>query len=130
MDDGGTSVFNITIFFVLLLMEAILYGFQKAISLMNEKEIERKAGEEKDKKSILLYEIVKRSTIYVNSIQLIITLIDLVMGYVYLPIWTSKFRGWLGQISILSNIGGTGPLSLVPQSAHLTCPHNGYNSLT
>ena len=35
-------------------MEAILYGFQKAISLMNEKEIERKAGEEKDKKSILL----------------------------------------------------------------------------
>lgn len=108
MDDGGTSVFNITIFFVLLLMEAILYGFQKAISLMNEKEIERKAGEEKDKKSILLYEIVKRSTIYVNSIQLIITLIDLVMGYVYLPIWTSKFRGWLGQISILSNIGGTG----------------------
>ena len=50
MDDGGTSVFNITIFFVLLLMEAILYGFQKAISLMNEKEIERKAGEEKDKK--------------------------------------------------------------------------------
>lgn len=108
MDDGGTSVFIIIIFFVLLLMEAILYGFQKAISLMNEKEIERKAEEEKDKKSLLLFEIVKRSTIYVNSIQLIITLIDLVMGYVYLPIWTDKFRGWLGQILILRNIGETG----------------------
>lgn len=105
MDDGGTSVFIIMIFFVLLLVEAILYGFQKAIGLMNEKEIERKAEEAKDKKSILLFEIVKRSTIYVNSIQLIITLIDLIMGYWYLPIWTSKFQGWLGQIAFMQNIG-------------------------
>ncbi len=108
MDDGGTSVFIIIIFFILLLIEAILYGFQKAIGLMNEKEIERKAEEEKDKKSLLLFEIVKRSTIYVNSIQLIITLIDLVMGYMYLPIWTSKFQSWLGQVSILKNVGEMG----------------------
>ena len=108
MDDGGTSVFIIIVFFVLLLFEAILYGFQKAIGLMNEKEIERKAEEEKDKKSILLFGIVKRSTIYVNSIQLIITLIDLVMGYRYLPIWTSKFQGWLGQIAFMKNIGEAG----------------------
>lgn len=108
MDDGGTSVFIIIIFFILLLIEAILYGFQKAIGLMNEKEIERKAEEEKDKKSLLLFEIVKRSTIYVNSIQLIITLIDLVMGYMYLTIWTSKFQSWLGQVSILKNVGEMG----------------------
>ena len=49
MDDGGTSVCIIVIFFVLLLITAILYGFQKAITLMNVKEIERKAQEEKDK---------------------------------------------------------------------------------
>lgn len=108
MDDGGTSVCIIIIFFVLLLIEAILYGFQKAIVLMNEKEIERKAQEEKDKKSLLLYEIVKRSTIYVNSIQMIITLIDLVMGYVYLPIWTRRFQAGLSQIAFLQNIGNTG----------------------
>lgn len=108
MDDGGTSVFIIIVFFVLLLFEAILYGFQKAIGLMNEKEIERKAEEEKDRKSILLFGIIKRSTIYVNSIQLIITLIDLIMGYLYLPIWTGKFQGWLGQISVLKSIGEAG----------------------
>lgn len=108
MDDGGTSVFIIIVFFILLFIEAILYGFQRAIGLMNEKEIERKAEEEKDKKSQLLYEIVKRSTIYVNSIQLIITLIDLIMGYLYLPIWTDKFQNWIGQITILKNIGETG----------------------
>lgn len=108
MDDGGTSVFIIIVFFILLFIEAILYGFQRAIGLMNEKEIERKAEEEKDKKSQLLYEIVKRSTIYVNSIQLIITLIDLIMGYLYLPIWTDKFQNWIGQITILKNISETG----------------------
>ena len=108
MDDGGTSVFVIITFFALLLIEAILYGFQKAIGLMNEKEIERKAEEEKDKKSLLLFEIVKRSTIYVNSIQLIITLIDLMMGFVYLPIWTSKFQCWLVKASLLKNVGETG----------------------
>lgn len=105
MDDGGTSVCNIVVFFVLLLFGAILYGFQKAIVLMNEKEIEHKATEEKDKKSILLYEIVKRSTIYVNSIQMMITLIDLIMGYAYLPIWTGKFQEWLRQISFLNQVG-------------------------
>lgn len=108
MDDGGTSVCIIVIFFVLLLITAILYGFQKAITLMNVKEIERKAQEEKDKKSILLYKIVERSTIYVNSIQMIITLIDLVMGYLYLPIWTRQFQKWIGQITFLQNVGNTG----------------------
>ncbi len=108
MDDGGTSVCIIVIFFVLLLIEAVLYGFQRAIVLMNEKEIERKAQEEKDKKSILLYGIVRRATIYVNSIQMIITLIDLVMGYLYLPIWTSKLQGWLGQIDFIKSIGTIG----------------------
>ena len=108
MDDGGTSVCIIIVFFVLLLIEAILYGFQKAIVLMNEKEIERKAQEEKDKKSLLLYEIIKRSTIYVNSIQMIITLIDLVMGYLYLPMWTRQFQIWLGQIAFMQTLGNTG----------------------
>ena len=108
MDDGGTSVCIIVIFFVLLLITAILYGFQKAITLMNVKEIERKAQEEKDKKSILLYKIVERSTIYVNSIQMIITLIDLVMGYLYLPVWTRQFQKWIGQITFLQNVGNAG----------------------
>ena len=79
MDDGGASACSIILFFFLLFIEAILTGFYKAIGLMNEKEIERRAEEEKDKKSILLNRIIVRSTIYVNSIQLITTLIELVM---------------------------------------------------
>lgn len=102
MDDGGSSAYIIVLFFVLLLIGAILFGFNKAIHLMNEKEIERKATEERDKKSVWLFEIIQRSTIYVNSIQMIVTLIDLIMGYLYLPLWQKNICTWLSQITLFS----------------------------
>lgn len=112
MDDGGAAACTIVLFFALLLIEAVLYGFNKAICLMNEKEIERKAEEEKDKKSVALYEIIKRSTIYVNSIQMITTLIDLVMGCFYLPIWIRYFTGWLKKLSFLRQTSDAGVHSI------------------
>ena len=108
MDDGGAAACTIVLFFALLLIEAILYGFSKAIYLMNEKEIERRAQEENDKKSIALLGIVQHSTIYVNSIQMITTLIDLVMGCFYLPIWINCFTGWLNKLSFLHQISDAG----------------------
>lgn len=104
MDDGGSSAYIIVLFFAILLIEAVLFGFNKAIQLMNEKEIERKAIEDKDKKSIWLFEIAQRSTIYVNSIQMIVTLIDLVMGYVYLPLCQMYIHTWMSRISVFQNM--------------------------
>lgn len=95
MDDGGAAACTIILFFVLLFIEAVMYGFGKAIGLMNDKEIERRAREDKDKSSIALYEITQRSTIYVNSIQMVTTLIELVMGCFYLPIWMNCIETWL-----------------------------------
>ena len=102
--DDGSSAYIIVLFFVLLLLEAILFGFHKAIHLMNEKEIERKATEENDKKSVWLFEIIQRSTIYVNSIQMIITLIDLVMGYLYLPLWQVSICVLLSHVSLFQSM--------------------------
>lgn len=99
MDDGGASACSMILFLFLLFIEAILTGFNKAIGLMNEKEIERRAQEENDKKSILLSRIVERATIYVNSIQMITTLIELVMGYFFLSRWAIVLRTVLGKIS-------------------------------
>lgn len=104
MDDGAASAGSIILFFVLLFIEAILTGFNKAIGLMNEKEIERKAQEEQDKKSLLLSRIIERSTIYVNSIQMITTLIELVMGCFFLPRWTAVLKIWLIKISFLEGL--------------------------
>lgn len=101
MDDGGSSACSVLLFLVLLFIEAVLVGFNKAISLMNEKEIERRAEEEKDRKSILLVRIIERATIYVNSIQMITTLIELVMGYFFLPRWAASLRRGLVRLSFL-----------------------------
>ena len=53
MDDGGPTA-SIPLFLALLLIEALCYGFGAAIHGLNEKEVERKAIEEGDKKSLLL----------------------------------------------------------------------------
>ena len=42
MDDGGALACSMILFLFLLFIEAILTGFNKAIGLMNEKEIERR----------------------------------------------------------------------------------------
>ncbi len=115
MDDGDASAFSIILFFALLFIMAILQGFNKAIHLMNGKEIERKAHEEKDKKSILLNGIIMRAAIYINSIQMIITLVDLVMGCFFLPRWTRAINAWLSGFSFMESVNGalTGCLSLI-----------------
>lgn len=106
MDDGRSGAFSFILFLVLLFILAILTGFGKAISLMNEKEIERKAQEEKDKKSILLNSIAVRSTIYVNSMQMITTLVELVMGCFFLPRWAAAFRRGLLKLSFFGDADG------------------------
>ncbi|MBD5451346.1 MAG: HlyC/CorC family transporter [Lachnospiraceae bacterium] len=102
--DDGESAFHIILFIVLLFIMAVLEGFHKAIHLMNEKEIERKAEEENDKRSLLLRNVITRATIYINSIQLIVTLVDLVMGCFFLPRWVMFFANWLSGLSFMSGI--------------------------
>lgn len=102
MDDGGASGYSVILFLLLLFIEAVLTGFHRAIHLMNEKEIERRAQEEKDKKSVLLSRIIERATIYVNSIQMITTLVELIMGCFFLPRWTQFFAGQLEKLSFMS----------------------------
>ena len=103
MDDGGSSPCSIIVFLVLLGIQAVLTGFRKATELMNEKEIIRRAEEEKDRNSILLNKIIVRATIYMNSMQMIQSLIGLVMGGYYLPRWSVSFRTWFSGTSLFSN---------------------------
>lgn len=101
MDDGGASACSTILFLALLGIEAVLVGFNRSINLMNEKEIERRAEEEKDRKSILLSRIIERATVYVNSIQMLTSLIELVMGYFFLPRWSQAFQKGLAKLSFL-----------------------------
>lgn len=83
MDDDGPTA-SIIFFLILLLIDAFFYGFGAALDSLNEKEIERKAGEEKDKRSIKLMAILENPTGYVNTVQLITTLINVIIGAVHL----------------------------------------------
>ena len=79
MDDGGPTA-SIIFYVVLLFIDMFFYGFGAAVSSLNEKEIERRAEEEKDRKSIRLREIISNPTEYENTVQLITTLINIIMG--------------------------------------------------
>lgn len=107
MDDG--SVACSILFFVLIFTDAVFNGFHKAIHLMSEKDIEKIAKNDQDAKAVLLKKIIERSTIYVNSIQMIVTLIHFLIGAVYLNVLstfiTVLFQKWGNQgLSVFSNM--------------------------
>lgn len=83
MDDGGPTA-SIIFFVVLLLIDVFFYGFGAALSSLNEKEIERRAEEDKDKKSIRLKNLISNPAEYDNTVQLITTLINVIIGGVHL----------------------------------------------
>ena len=82
MDDGSAA--SIILFIVLLLIDMFFYGFGAAITSLNDKEVERRADEEKDKKAIKLKRIIGNPAEYVNTVQLITTLINVILGAMHL----------------------------------------------
>lgn len=83
-DDGGPTVY---IFFaVFLLVNMFFYAFGAAVTSLNVKEIERRADEEKDKKSIRLKKIISDPARYVNTVQLVTTLMNVIIGAFYLEV--------------------------------------------
>lgn len=89
MDDGDPCA-NILLFIVLILIDAFFYGFGAALIGLNGKEVERKATEEKDKKSIKLLKIIEDPTGYVNTVQLVVSLVNIILGALYIG---SIFKG-------------------------------------
>ena len=92
-----------------MLIEALCYGFGAAIHGLNEKEVERKAIEEGDKKSLLLSRILENPNRYVNTVQLVVTFLNLCMGGVYLRVWSVHIRRMLQQLA--GREGGLSPFA-------------------
>ncbi len=91
MDDGGPTA-SIILFVVLILIDMFFYGFGAAVHCLNAKEIEKRAKEEKDRKSRRLAEIIDDPAGYVNTVQLVVTLINIMMGGFYLGLWLKGIR--------------------------------------
>lgn len=93
MDDSGPTAS--IIFVILVLIDMFFHGFGEAVEQLNSKEVEKKAGEEKDRRSQRLMKILQDPTRYVNSMQLVITLNNVLIGGVYLGIWLGAVRNFL-----------------------------------
>lgn len=98
MDDSGPTA-SIICFVVLLLIDMFFYGFGAAISSLNGKEVERRAEEEKDKKSLRLYKIISNPAEYVNTVQLIVTMINVIVGAVYFMLWLQGISNGLNELT-------------------------------
>lgn len=98
MDDDGPTA-SIIIFFVLLFVDMFFYGFGAAITALNTKEIERRGQEDKDKKSLRLEKIIANPTEYVNTVQLITTLINVTLGAVHLSTMLGYMSRWLSSLT-------------------------------
>lgn len=98
MDDSGPTAS--IIFVILLLIDVFFYGFGAAISNLNIKEVEKKSEEEKDKKSIRLQEIMQSPAAYVNTVQLVVTLINVIMGAFYLGMWLRSVTKTLEYVAL------------------------------
>lgn len=85
MDDGGPTA-SIILFFILLFTDIFFYGFGSALQELGNKDIERKTEEEKDKKAERLKAIIANPASYVDTLQLTVTLIHLIMGGFYLKL--------------------------------------------
>lgn len=92
-DDGPTA--SIIFFALLLLIDIFFYGFGAAVNALNQKEVERRAEEEKDRKSVRLKKIIGSPTEYVNTVQMITTLINVIIGAVHLGILLRTVQGGL-----------------------------------
>lgn len=95
MEDTGPTA-SIILFMVLLLADIFLYGFEAAVSALNTKEVQ-KAAEEGDRKAVRLIKMIENPAVFMNTQQLIVTLIHLIMGGFYLGIWLKHIHRFIAQ---------------------------------
>jgi len=93
MDDSGPTA-SIILFLILLFVDSFLYGFGTAVSSLTLKDID-KSSSEKDKKTLRLRKILLEPAEYVNTVQLIVTLIHLIIGYICVGIWSGCIEKFL-----------------------------------
>lgn len=93
-DDSAAAMIS---FLVLLLVDVFFYGFGAAVQALNTGEVEKRALEHKDKKSVRLAALLNNPTGYVNTLQLAVSVINIIMGGVYYEVCRQNIRRGLAS---------------------------------
>ncbi len=104
MDDGGPTASYI-VFFALLLIDMLFYGFGAAAQELNAKDLSEEFKDTQNKKARRLYAIAVSPEQYISTVQLVVTLINLVMGGFFLRVF-SKVAGQLIERGVPVSGGG------------------------
>ena len=79
MGGGGTATI---LFLLLMLVDISYYGFSTAIQQLNIKEIEKHAGEKRNRKSKRLLKLIHNPQNLIDTIQLVITFLNMITGWI------------------------------------------------
>ena len=82
MDDSNGPLWALIFFVLFIIINGILYGFGAAVQKINENEIEKKALEDHDKKSVWLLKVMNHPVSIVNTILTTATLLSILTGYI------------------------------------------------
>lgn len=97
--EEGNPLTGFVVAVVLLLVDIVFFGFGAAIQNLNKGNVEKKA-EEGDKKSILLNGMIESPAKLVNTIQLLTTLINIMIGAFELHIIRRQFTYWFVSLNM------------------------------
>lgn len=89
MEEAG-SIAGILV--ALLFLDTFLYGYSSSIMNLNELEVEKKA-EDEDEKSKRLLKIMNHPSTYINTVQLVATIINMAVGALYVRFCMDYLQG-------------------------------------
>ena len=95
-EDGPTA--SIIFIVIILLINLLIYGFATAIEYLNEKDIEKKALEDKDKNAILVMFVLEDTKKYKQAVQMVIMLFNMLIGYLGIHSWVPQVQTALENI--------------------------------
>lgn len=107
MDDALWTV-SIVLFFALLAVEVIYYGFGAAIQNLNLSQIREAAEQVDSRKSRQILQLAENPEKYVNTVQVLITCIQLIIGGYFIRVFQSVIdspvRSLLGKYETAANM--------------------------
>lgn len=97
--DTVDAALSALLFVGLLVMNMIFYGFGVAIQNLNISDVEELYEQKHDKKSRRILKVSRGITKYVNTVQVVVTLAQLIMGGFFLRVFISVARSMLGKLA-------------------------------
>jgi putative hemolysin len=101
----NSQIMGVIVFAILIFIDALLYGFGSAIQAINENIIEKKAQEDKDRKSIILDKMINNPTNFINTNQLVVNLISIFIGIFTIQLFHKPILNFIIIIYILLTFG-------------------------